>query len=148
MIKFKIDMCTLLHLRAVAKSLYEGGNLTIMSSATNSPRTTIFRSEFLNHVLYLISLCNHAFFIYHLLVVVLLNDVQLATSIWTSIFSVQDISHLFSSFIADVRILQSFYKYFNYRTTKDYAGFKKDLLLKDKFPFRFTLGYSKHIYDS
>jgi hypothetical protein len=43
-IKSKIDMGTLLCLRAVAKSLHEGGNLAIMPSARNSSGMTIFRS--------------------------------------------------------------------------------------------------------
>jgi hypothetical protein len=37
-------MCTILCLRAVEKSLHEGGNLAIMLSAINSSGTTIFRS--------------------------------------------------------------------------------------------------------
>jgi hypothetical protein len=65
------------------------------------------KSEFLLYALYLMSLCNHSFPIYHLVVMVLLNDVQPGVSIWTSILSVQGISHLFSGFVANVRILQS-----------------------------------------
>jgi hypothetical protein len=44
--------------------------------------TVLFqKSEFLHHALYLMSMCNHTFLIYHLVVVVLLNDVQLDASI-------------------------------------------------------------------
>jgi hypothetical protein len=39
------------------------------------------KSEFLHHALYLMSLCNHTFPIYYLVVVVLLNVVQLGASI-------------------------------------------------------------------
>jgi hypothetical protein len=69
------------------------------------------------------SLCNHTFPIYHLVVVVLLNNVQFGASMSTSIFSVQGIPHLFSGFVADVRTLQSLCKYFNHRTIKGCVGY-------------------------
>jgi hypothetical protein len=69
------------------------------------------------------SLCNHTFSIYPMVVVVLLNDVQFGADIRTSILSVQGITHLFCVFVAEVRILQSLYKYSNHRTTKDCVGF-------------------------
>jgi hypothetical protein len=62
----------------VVKSHYEGGNLAIMPPSHKLVgNDNLQKSEFLHHALYLMSLCNHTFPIYHLVVVVLLNDVQL-----------------------------------------------------------------------
>jgi hypothetical protein len=74
------------------------------------------------------SLCNHTFPIYHLVVVVLLNDVQSSPSIRTFIFSVQGIPHLFIGFVAEVHILQSICKYSNHHTTKNCVGFRTSFL--------------------
>jgi hypothetical protein len=61
---------------------------------------------FLHSALYLMSLPDHISTINHLVVVVLLNDVQFSANIGTSVVDILGIQHIFIHFEMEIHILQ------------------------------------------
>jgi hypothetical protein len=94
-------------------------------------------------------LLDHAFFTNHLIVVVLLNDVQFDGSILTIVIIIQGIPQLFTSFVTEIHILPMICMCSNHCTDREYVGFLIGLLLiSSELTLRLVIGYPKHTHDN